>query len=347
MSAISGALVKATLVASTDFLNGGQGGNLFADYRPNPEQGWGRVQLDNVLPLSAWAGSATGLIVVDGGISGGTKMLGTAGGDVNGTANPSGGSFQESSFEVCDANQELRAALVWIEGQGITLQNDLDLELESPSGRIYLGNYSTDDDNRDGDVVANGPEDCPNPFIANPQTARDAAEWNLPACTRNGGGFSPSDVDNPVETVILSPDYERDGSDDLNPDDDNQIELGTWLVRVIGTSGNTTSQGYAVVLAGGVCQGSSAQFDEPVYVCNALAEVTVSEFDETSDPCSGLSPGEIAGRTTLEVRAPGNDCDRDGAADAVPCDSEAGAAFTWSQVGRCTITRAGSETDFT
>jgi hypothetical protein len=341
VSAISGALVKAALVASTDFLNGGLGGNLSADYRPNPEQGWGRIQLDNVLPLSAWAGSATGLIVVDGGISGGVKMLGTGGGNVNGTANPQGGSFQESSFEVCDANQELRVALAWVEGQGISLQNDLDLEIESPGGRIYLGNYSTDDDDRNGatDPVT---EDCPNPFIANPQTIRDAAEWNLPACTRGGGaGFSPTDVDNPVETVILSPDYERDGDDDLNPDDDNQIELGTWLVRVIGSGGNTTTQGYAVVLSGGVCQGSSAQFDEAVYACNALAAVTVSEFDETSDPCSNLTPAEIAGRTSLEVRAPNNDCDRDGSPDAVPCDSEAGAAFTWSQVGRCTITLPG------
>ncbi|TDI48080.1 MAG: hypothetical protein E2P01_05830, partial [Acidobacteria bacterium] len=57
---ISGALVKALVVASADYLNGF---GTPTNYRFNNEQGYGRIQLDNVLPLQTWAQSVTGLIV--------------------------------------------------------------------------------------------------------------------------------------------------------------------------------------------------------------------------------------------------------------------------------------------
>ena len=51
--------------------------NLYAAYRFNNEQGYGRIQLDNALPLPGWPASASGLLVQDsvgsttvGGISG-------------------------------------------------------------------------------------------------------------------------------------------------------------------------------------------------------------------------------------------------------------------------------------
>jgi len=347
---VSGALIKSMLVASGDFLNGSApptlapppvtvepiadpGWELSADYRPNNEQGWGRIQLDNVLPLEGWANSPTGLIVVDGGIPGGVKGLT---GGVQGSIDALGGSFQESTFELCDLSQELRVALVWVEDAGNTLINNLDLEVEAPSGLTYLGNYSTDDDNRDG-VTDATTEDCPNPFAPNAASNRDAAEWSLPACQRADLSFSPRDSDNPVETVYLSPDYERDGGSDPDPDDDNQIELGSWTVRVIAPgAGNDDAQGYALVIAGGVCQGSAVRIVSPVYACNTTAGVTVSELDESSDPGVALDPVEVAGRVTVRVFAPNDDCNRDGSPDSSPCDEEAGTAFTWRQAGRCT-----------
>jgi len=63
---VSGALVKATLIASGEWLVGfGQGNQgavpggdwLTYNYRFNVEQGYGRIKLDNALPLHTTAGS--------------------------------------------------------------------------------------------------------------------------------------------------------------------------------------------------------------------------------------------------------------------------------------------------
>ena len=43
--------------------------------RANNEQGYGAVQLDNVLPLESWANSPSGLIVADVGFPGGQNDL--------------------------------------------------------------------------------------------------------------------------------------------------------------------------------------------------------------------------------------------------------------------------------
>src|SRR5262249_40064108 len=133
---VSGALVKATLVASAVFLDRrGQGpapgGTVTTAYRFNNEQGYGGIDLDKVLPLKSWSKSPTGLIVADGGIAGGRNDTG-----LSGTAN-SGVTETWSQLNVCDKNQELRVALAWIEDSGDSLVHDLDLELQSPSGRVY------------------------------------------------------------------------------------------------------------------------------------------------------------------------------------------------------------------
>ena len=65
----------------------------------------------------------------------------------------------------------------------------------------------------------------------------------------------------------------------------NQVKAGTWVVGVSSKGPGTNSeQGYALVITGGVCSGSSATFDETSYVCNDEATLAINERSEDSDP---------------------------------------------------------------
>jgi len=113
----SGALLKAVL------LNGTRADAAFAV--PGNDYGWGRIWLDNNLFFSGdsrylrrWDFShATGLAT-----------------------------GQTHAFDVdVAAGQELRATLVWFDvagavGSGVTLVNDLDLQLTAPGGQVFRGN---------------------------------------------------------------------------------------------------------------------------------------------------------------------------------------------------------------
>ena len=62
VSNISGALVKAVLIASADFMSGSlpiTTTSIGINYRFNNEQGYGRIQLDNALPLETSPPSAS------------------------------------------------------------------------------------------------------------------------------------------------------------------------------------------------------------------------------------------------------------------------------------------------
>ena len=203
---ISGALLKAVLIASAEFMDGG---NLTKGYRFNNEQGYGFIKLDNALPLEIWPASVPGLIVTDGDTSGGANDINGLTGDVNVLT----GESDTGTFEVCDTTQPLRVALAWIEASGENLNNDLNLRLTAPSGKVYYGNYFTDDTDRDGNA---GPtETCP-PVTGSDSTTPDSAAWSLPTCPN-----STFDSDNPTEAIMLSPDYNGDGEADLDPTDDD------------------------------------------------------------------------------------------------------------------------------
>ncbi|MBD3869205.1 MAG: S8 family serine peptidase, partial [Acidobacteria bacterium] len=314
---ISGSLVKAVLIAGADFMafpNNVLGANNTVRYRFNNEQGYGRIQLDNVLPLAAWSLSPVGIIVKDGGLTDDVF------GDLSGLSGvmPLAGGTQSELFQVCDDTYELRIALTWMEAQGDTLQNDLDLEIQDPAGNVYYGNYFTDDDNKDG-VIDAGTENCPS-IDGNTANVLDAGPWSLPTCAS-----SDHDSDNPMEAVMLSPDSDYNGlslectgggsiscSDDTDcpgvetctvPDAYNQLggqPAGNWTIRVIG-AGMTADTNYAVVITGGVCNDSSVRFDAGNYVCNDSARITVNDIDTIDDPAAGLSSGEISTRVTVDV----------------------------------------------
>jgi hypothetical protein len=112
----SAALIKATLVSSTD--------DMGASDIPNNNEGWGRILLDNALFFD---GDTRELIAEDV-----TPGLNT------------GGTWTRD-FAVDDASEPLVVSLVWTDypgtqGAGVELVNDLDLVLVRPGGTQYLGN---------------------------------------------------------------------------------------------------------------------------------------------------------------------------------------------------------------
>jgi hypothetical protein len=310
---VSGPLVKATLIASTDFMTGFGPGGLSRRFRFNNEQGYGRIQLDNVLPVANWAPSPTGLIAVDGGHvpANAAFNFGNISG-LDGTITVAQGATpDQGTFAVCDPTQEIRVALAWFDpvDGGLTgaLVNNLDLEIVSPTGtKTYYGNYFTDDDNRDG-VINGTTEDCPG-YDGLTGTVSGGA-WSVPVCQRGNLTNSPRDTANPHEAIMLSP-------DPLATMTNSQIEVGNWTIRVRrGPVALASDQRYAVVVAGGVCLGSSARFDVGAYVCNSSATVTVNELSETGDTTP--TAATVQGRVTVQVLA-----------NSVVVDTETGISFT-------------------
>ena len=110
-----GALVKALLVLGAQDINSRD--------IPNNDEGWGRVNLKETLAPSQGRG-----IWVDD-----RSVL------------TSSGTSKSYVFNVTFANSQLKAVLAWSDYRGSrfaskALVNDLDLEVESPDGTVYLGN---------------------------------------------------------------------------------------------------------------------------------------------------------------------------------------------------------------
>ena len=125
---VSGALVKALLVASADDM-AGSGLNPAYRHRHNPETGYGAIDLRNILPLAVDPRSPSALLVHDAGC----PETQTCPSDL--PFPPALGAGQSASAEVDipDARKDLRVVLDWVEpsdglGAG-ALRSDLDLEV--------------------------------------------------------------------------------------------------------------------------------------------------------------------------------------------------------------------------
>ncbi len=286
-SKISGALIKSILVASADWMNDAldpdlPGIDLSVPYRFNNEQGYGRIQLSNVLPLTSWPDSPTGLLVVD---VTGHHMLDGFGGTLTGVINMNYPEEQSGAFTVCDDTEELRVALTWVEGVDAgnvgVLQNDLDLELEAPSGKIYIGNFFTDDQDRNG-IFDSITEDCPDSGGSFGQL--EAGPWSIPI--NDCVGPVLRDADNPTEAIFLP----------------HPVEPGEWTVTIRSSgTGLDEDQEYALAVAGGGCMESSIRILQPEPWEYRLKIV---ELDEAEDPGSALTEAEISARTTVRVLHP-------------------------------------------
>ncbi len=326
---ISGALVKAALVASADFMEGWNYSftTLTLRYRLNREQGYGRIQLNNVLPIPNYQ-SPRGLIVVDGvkfcsndngrackvDADCGAASCNVAGVNDTTLSGVATNAVTETyDFDVLDAQHELRIALAWMDTANDGLTNNLDLELCAPatpacSGIVYYGNYFTDDNNKNGTIAAN--EDC-NLTPWELPGAADNSSWSQPTCAN-----SLHDQKNAVEAIFLSPDPMANKVPSYN-----QLVVGTWRLKVIGAA-VTGSQPYSLVIAGPAQNRAAVKLnvfregaqvnDQPV--CNDQIQVLVSE-----KATSSATPSDISSRTTLEVYETGN---------PTPVDRETGLTFT-------------------
>lgn len=303
MENISGALVKAILIASTDFMTGV---NLTKDYRFNYEQGYGRIQLTNALPLVTDPSTPTGLIIDDQGLDAGTGI--------------GAGSFAQDTFEVTDVNEPLRVVAAWVEGVGEDLINDLDLIVAydtdedgtiDPDEPTWWGNYFTEDQLRGAteltrDSTLETDEDNDG------NGTLDSSEWSLRIVD---GAKAQKDFLNPNEGVFIS-------VEDLGGGAKTEL-TGQWIWRLEADSGNPDTQRYAIAIAGGVALGSSIRFDKAPVLCADIVHVTVYEIDDGSPP----NASQVSSNTTIYVDDPGPDGEFD-TTDDVTYDSETGITFT-------------------
>jgi len=222
---MSGALVRAILAGSGNFLTA----FVFDRNNFNNEQGFGRVELSNVLPLTSFAGGPTagdprqalrpndggspatiptlpsGIRVADEFFQGGLNHTGSANGWLKngGAINSSVGVIQsslggtetlEATVSVVDPNEQLRVMLSWYDpadalDAGGLLINNLNLEVVDPTGAVTYRG---------------------NNF---------AFEFSVPTST--SGVIDPN---NPVEMVLLN----------------RPVATGNWKIKVITTDTTTT-----------------------------------------------------------------------------------------------------------
>ncbi|MFQ5669161.1 MAG: S8 family serine peptidase [Acidobacteriota bacterium] len=233
---LSGAAVKAALIASAEFMQVSPAFNFdlvqprfdIPDLRGrfNFEQGYGRVNLSKILPLNTDPRTPSGLLMEDQGLSGGLL---------------SGGIFTRL-ITVLDPDEELRVALAWMDPPDMSLSgaliNDLDLEvvdhgpdniLGTSDDVLYRGNFFTEDQgNFDGRLSLFDPNF---PSIPGEDSdgdgVLDEGPFSLPVVPslRNF-----HDQANPNEAVMLSPDPNQDGDTA-----DTQVFAGRqYTVRVKG-----------------------------------------------------------------------------------------------------------------
>ncbi|HEU5181946.1 MAG TPA: thrombospondin type 3 repeat-containing protein [Candidatus Polarisedimenticolia bacterium] len=286
---ISGALVKALLVASANFseeligltsgAQGLDGSDVLADTTRatvvpiagnigNNRQGFGRAIVSQVLPIVNWPNlpigepdtpeyPAPGLVVWD--------RIGTNEQTINNTSRIE----IDHQFRVTSNVGQVRAALAWADPPGELLVNDLDLELVSPSGKIYDGNNY-------------------NPLNS------VVGQWSL---SRLNGSLDISDERNPVEAIHLSSDPDRNVATN-----DNQLEVGIWTVKVFRGSGGATPGQITANIS--QAEDANANFHLDSNVCNNKSVNKGAPCTGNGD-CTGADPG----------RACGEDMDADGILD--------------------------------
>jgi hypothetical protein len=250
---VSGAIVKAALIASANFLEQGSttdfptnNDRILGQTRAtnvgsisgapigilgNNEQGYGRIQLSNVLPIPNWPSKfgvgapdtvehpAAGLILYDD--------MATAEPPINNTRTAIVHEFDVNGAETtmlagsgrAVSVGTLRVALAWVDPPGDALMNDLDLELESPGPDNDL---ATTADN----LVYDG-----NLYIAG--SGIKLGQWSR---GRAPGDTDSGDFRNPAEGIHLTADLNGDGSAV-----DSQLYTGTWRVRVKRGSGGAVA----------------------------------------------------------------------------------------------------------
>ena len=154
----------------------------------------------------------------------------------------------------------------------------------SPSGKVYFGNFFTED--VDGDGVLDAGENCHDRGAPN---TLDEEIWSIETNACGAIAGTRRDTGNPVEAIFLS----RPRGDGARWD-----QSGDWSLKVIYRTG-TGSQRYAVSCSGPIATHSSVRFEKDAYVCADQVRVTVVEASDPLDP--GVTAVEVASRTTVQV----------------------------------------------
>ena len=129
----SAALLKAMAINSADQATGdGSASHTYSGMVfPNNDQGFGRLNLDNVL---YFPGDSRKLLLWDYGMDTNSGLL--------------SGKYWQTKIYVSDSSQDLKITLVWTDypasaGANPALVNDFDLIVQSPDGKEYHGNIFT------------------------------------------------------------------------------------------------------------------------------------------------------------------------------------------------------------
>ncbi len=300
---VSGALVKAALIASCDWMSGPRP-YLTKLYRFNYEQGYGRIQLNNVLPLATSPSTPLGLIIDDQGL-GGTTI--------------SPGSSIQDIFEVNDVDEPLRIALAWVETEGEDLVNDLNIRVAYDAGSdgtidssdpTWWGNYFTEDQLEDiggGTLERDGTLDTGEDN--NSDGSITESEWSLRISTVSVGA---KDSLNPNEGIFISTDDLHDRDNDGTPDETDDEMIGQWIYEIEADGSNASAQNYALIIAGGVVNGSTVRYDKSPAHCADIIHVVINE---TSD--GNPTATDVKNNTTVYVIDPGTDGEFDTTDDVI------------------------------
>ncbi|NJN63635.1 MAG: hypothetical protein HC882_01335, partial [Acidobacteria bacterium] len=322
---ISANLIKALLVVGAQPLTNGK--VVTPVDRFNYYWGYGRIQLNNSLPLAQFpTKSISGIIVHDlpGDIDGNGGADGVSSLSLPSTLATTLTSYTDE-FEVLDNTEDLVASISWhdpVNSNGF-VTNDVDLRIRycgadanctTPGDDIvWRGNIFSEDFDRNGttnnDLNGNGQIDGYF-YTIEQRTGMDT--WR--------------DNKNNVEAVFIPSIFNAVDKDNDGTDDVARLRTGQYRIEVERRSGSTVLN-YAVAIGGPVTAGSSVRFDSNPLTCNADVSVLVNELEDGGDaqcPNTGNCPTSvIENRVTVQVLDAAN----------VVVDTETGLGFTRTGTG--------------
>jgi len=350
-TSLTGPQLKAALIASTDLMTGNPtwrslGGQLqLAFYTPRhlfpftPEQGYGRVQLNKLLPLQNEPGTPSYIYV-------------------NTVALASAGASNTRTFTVGNPDEAFRCAAAWYDEEssgGVELEgnlkNDVDLTVtdcgaDAICGNaldlVYYGNHFGEDDNFDRNLVAIPDEltcggvpggtvcdddpDC----VGNPDGTSCLLATDNPSEDCNDNGVLDADDSSlAIDPATVASACDSGARDRNNPNeavflDADQLTAGrTMQVRLdyVTDGGALGATNVGLVCTGGVIQAgtpNSVRGNKAEYSCNDLLEASIL------DGLGNGSAASVSTNVTIQTFAAGG---------GPALDSETGLLYSTLQAG--------------
>lgn len=278
----SNALLKSTIMAAGQQMQGTRADRRNEGTWPNNAQGWGRVVLDNAL---YFPGDATRMHVVDY-----REGLDT-------------GESVEYTFYVANAAVPFKVVMAYSDYPGSVpttkaLVNNLDLTITAPAGQVYKGNVFYTGKNVYAELVDSRPDfgsyDGDNPVESMLELTPTAGFWKV----RVDGTNVPSGPQPFALTVLggTDPAYGQlfldkqtyGGADTINMRVEDADASSPLVVRVTSDTETASENITLLEIATGVFEGSiDTAFDTPtsdgILQVSELDTVTV-EYDDTTAP---------------------------------------------------------------